>query len=1463
MAKTNEFDSTVINHLQNIDEIQLEKLLQRVTDFTNLYKKNSKADSALNDLNDKFSELNKSMNAQIKLQSETSKRQQESDRKEEKNEKSHSENLKKQLEYVNQQNKDLQNLIKEFASYKKDAVEKMKNTADLIMQGNEDSISHQKKLEKANEVIQKENKKKSVQDKINLEIEEKHYKFQSEYYKKVRGKLDYLSGLKDFYKGFSKTAIALDLTGKVLGKALDGILDVVAGTAKFLKDRLGTLVDNIFAVIGDIKRETESIASATGRSFSDSRESLNEINAFVLRFQQQNKAIGQDLQKNATEVAEMMIREYGVNWQKTLTAEQKENALTMIATIKRYGGDPEEALAVAHGNLELQQKMLEMSAIEAKFRRQSDKKTGELYDAMKMSWEQAEKNGYTFEEYLEYNKKMMTSSMKASKNIYFNQGMASTMASTRDRVMSNSFLQNLLSGENVAGMQLGGLDVNRLKSMLEGGDFSGMQSFIQEAAAKNNLREIPALQELLSTLDIAGKEWGMLAKNGFKEGELTEDEKQRTVLGEEKTQLSSKSIQDLQGKSTIAAYLSAKESGDTRASEDILRQSLIITKLQSDLNLTLEEQEQAANSLQEWLKAKESGDEEQINAIRESLKGSQALKSSFEKIMNGEILKGSEQLEKDLGKTAKLLDNLDDLGIADAVKKDGIKGILTGILDASLSGAFSPEKKKKLQEFISGLGDNLKPIFNVVKSVLIDPILSSLTDVVGGLLGKIYAFLKSKWGGQDSEEEIYANENLFKSRTIYDDEGNERSVNLVDYNAGNVLNSEIDKNASENFKKAAEELKQTNLKDLDFKKVNELNKKYDLTPQEIDKLKSYVVSAKRGSLGDVITSEHKEAMLKSFEDNTKGDVKSSANTRTRTETHYDIETGMAYETDVKNEMSDESLQIARLADYIMKAGVDLSNESDRLRVLTNEEYEDYKVIKQLLDEHIFNAGLDDKLIEEGLKKSLGLSYDKRTSEGLAVALAKQNAMLNFTEDYSGSNEFGFEIFKKEKDKHLRLQKRNSFIPGWSDPTYYAEGGVSKAKKGGNLSVTGEAGFDEIIIPTDPDKDKYAQKLLQIAKDKYGVYLKDPDNVSDKLSTYVSVLGRAARMLMLQLDPLKDVMAYNYISQAFGLLGMIGKQELMNKLTATNSGASEEFTGSGLPMKGAPIENAPSINSIRNAIIAKAKEATGTPYKEAPAGFVCNELVNFAYGSVLGAQAYKEILNNAGYNHDRMHTISGFINEVGKNGFKGKLASSVPYSELTGLAKPGDLVFSSNTGKTPSSFNPDNHGHVNLYIDSDSKIDSTSMKINGKDGVGVHKPGKGNHMLIDILDLMPQEWYVAKGLIKPGSNDDTIIGMNADGTPIYANGYDPSLQSVPNASSVASYVSQADQAKIEKEKLKSEKENAKTQSILKKIVEIMKMTNDKEAVNRLYASFNKLPQSEAFCSVPNYTKTTTGFSGSAR
>ena len=105
-----------------------------------------------------------------------------------------------------------------------------------------------------------------------------------------------------------------------------------------------------------------------------------------------------------------------------------------------------------------------------------------------------------------------------------------------------------------------------------------------------------------------------------------------------------------------------------------------------------------------------------------------------------------------------------------------------------------------------------------------------------------------------------------------------------------------------------------------------------------------------------------------------------------------------------------------------------------------------------------------------------------------------------------------------------------------------------------------------------------------------------------------------------------------------------------------------------------------------------------------------------------------------------------------------------------------------------------------------------MKINGKDGVGVHKPYKGKHMLMNLLDNMPESWYVEKGLLKPDSSSErNIIGLNADGTPIYADNanmssYDPSLQSTPNASYVSDQVNRADQAKIEKERRNAEKQN---------------------------------------------------------
>ena len=1405
-VKDPEYNVEILNHVQHIDETQLDGILRRVDEFVRTYKKNLNQTNKDKELEDNTKEITSEVKKMYKSQKDFYKQQQESESVSRKESQNHSKNLEKAFEEMKKQNSDYEKFRREEFNTTQ---EKLTKQLDATLKGNSDFLSTQKKLQQQQQKIAKSEEKRTTQDAIkNLNFEHKTAKFQSEYYKKVREKIDALSGLKDYFKDYSKTQIALDFAGKALGKGFDTLIKIGLDTAKFLKDRLGSLVSNIFSVIGDIKSRTEDIAKSTGRDFETSGESLSEVNAYVLQFMKEGKAIGQDLQSAASDVAATMIKEYGSNWTKTMTEEQKRNALEMVATIKRYGGDPEEALRIGHGNIELQQQLLKQQAIDSKFRKEVDSKSLAIYDSMKMSWEQAEKNGYTIEQYMKYNKDVMKTSMKLSKNAYFTSEMASTLASARDELMSNTYLQNILSGKNVAAAQLGIGGVENLRALLEKGDVANVQKVLKELSSKNELREeAPALQELLETLNVAGKEWGMYAKHQMN-ATLTEEEEQMTELGGENTQYSSKKIAEFQTQAIMEAYLTARQKYPDKASEDILRQTIISNKLNSKFKLDNEKQQELSKNMTRWLKAIESGQQEEIEAAEKQAE-SLGLKEQFQTLKDDKFRDNALQLQKDLGKTTEFLNDLDDLGIADAVKKDGIKGILTGILDATMQGTFSPEKKKQLEKVLNNLGDNLKPMFNVVKQMLINPILNMLSDTIGGILGKIYAAVL---GIGDKEEEKFEKEYAFQKRLIIDREGNEREVNRLDYEARDVLSADNLQNISDNFKKASKALKEkgSNAKWTD---VEEIIKNNNLSDTEAFKIKAYYTALKRGSLGNVLSEDD----IKDFENAIKG---TSAE-------------------DISKTSAEKYNSIMSNINTVLSTGKSIDVYND---LLTPEE----SILFQNFQNSL-NSAIKTKNNKENLLKILGLDPNNDNSlDFLALALAKSNSSLSIVKNSANGVINSANIIPRD---NFNIEIKGNTLR--DKPEYYEYGGVVEAKKGGRHAVLAEKGFDEIVIPTDPDKQSYAQKLLEIARDKYNVYLKDPENVSDKLAQYVTVLARSARMLMFQLDPLKDSTAYNYILQAFGMLGMIGRRRKMNTLAKE----AEEVTGGGSPITGAPLENAPSMDAIRKAIIDKAISLTGTPYAEYPKGLVCNELINAAYGSVLGAKNYSELLHAAGYEHDIMHTISGFINEMGKNGDKGLIGKSLQYSDFTGKARPADLIFSANTGKGATTYNPDNHGHVNLYIDADNKIDSTSVN---KAGVGIHKPKPGKYMGFNLLNILPESWYIEKGLIKKEYAGNRIIGhafdlaSKAAGMSIDRSTYNPALQSVPNASSVEQNVSRMNQAQIQREQIRSEKENVKSQKVMRKMMETVQLLLDKQQQQQAISAISVSPD-QAFCSVAPHTR----------
>lgn len=1324
-----------------------------------------------------------------------------------------------------------------------------------ISKNSQQSVNVLETTQKLNEQINKRETAQARIDRLARNTANKRFRLESEYYKKID------SGLKNLRRNFdaisnNPSAWFAQAAGVVLGKLTDKIVDGFKSAALAMKDAIVNgmkdLTNSIFNTISEIKNLSESFAKSSGLSYQESSETIKYLSVLQAQMVRSSADSAMLLKNNMEDVAQAVKAQFGANL-KNANREDVEKFVNAILAAKNYGGD---LSGVVGKTTDVKQAiiMAEEMARQAKFGKieQTGKAAG-LADRMMISFEEGVNQlGKTREEIVKINEGYRRFASIAQNNEYFNEEMASNIKDLTLKLGSQRAIMNTLSSENVQALQRSGVDINQISEDLMSGNYERISKVMSSLsdAQREAFTQAPALIELLDTFGTAGKGYDLVKRKGGLSGlKETDEQAARRERAEniysykekDGTQLSSKSRREVEIDSILklymASYKTAKSNGEDtdKLRNEILEEQIALQLISTKLELGADQQKVLAENMKVILGSDEKAKEELAKSnsfIKDALNyisGNEENKKSFEKEVK--------DLKEGTQSTVGLLSNINDLGLDEFIQRDGLKGILTGVLDATLKGAFSPEQKTKLQELINGLGEGLKPVFNVFKKLLIDPILTSITDVVGGILGKIYAFMIDKWtpGGKSDEEKFMA-ENSFKSRTVYDKQGNEKNVNILDYNARKVLRGE----GSNDFKSAAKELN----KDTSFDNAVKLAKKYNLSEDESNYLKSFAVSKSRGTLSSVLTSDDYEFLKSNFKN-------IDTNDKSNKQTNMLLDASkMLWDNKDESKIYDDN-------DFL----------SEEERTLMGD-----KAIKL----NQFLNGLDEK--NKGyVRGAFGNAFNKDIYDyilPLALTLLRQKSLIQITK-MSPSYAYKQISFVPNDGHENNVGVYYLDTPENSKPVYFANGGIINSlynrtekmlaggvvkgtangtvvgtTKSGRPAVAGERGKDEIIIPTDPDKKVRAQALLRLAKEKYNLFLENPSNVSEKLSNWMAQLLLHARTLMLQLDPQKDLVAQSSTIQTLNILSQFMAKQTAKKLTESND-TLEEVVGDASPFVGAPVNGVSGTDALRQAIVERAKEKIGTPYAEFPKGLVCNELINLAYGSVLGAANYKEMLNTLGYKHDIMHTVSGFIGEIRKNNPAVTLASSVKYSALSNLAKPGDLIFSANTGKTKNSLNPDNHGHVNLYIDSNNKIDSSSVVRDGKNGVGIHKPDGGNHMLMNLIDLMPLEWYISKGLIS--GDKSNIIGQNADGSYIY----DPSLQQVPDASGVNQNISRYNAAKIEKEKQRISSVNKEIEKIIKLY---LKAYPEQAKQSSTKMSISSIPQENAFCTMPMISKTPAAYHG---
>ncbi len=1390
MAKSNEesFNSFVADHLSSIDDDKLARIADAVARFTSNYNNYVKTQQQAEKKNEVVKEIKAS----------------------EKNRKADAvknENyLKRMAENSNVQSKTLTKILEESLDSKsaQETLQKIQESAlssnkamnqDIIKGLSELAASSAEnaktsdKLYSLTEDMQKENAQARLQS---LLKDTKRFRLESNYWKSLTGNIKKLSSEFHDFKNNPSAWMAEamgDMLGKALDKSIDGVKETLSAGLKSITDGLSGLKNSIFDMMADQKKRAEGLAQEFNRSYLEASGALGKSNLAVSRLAQTGELDISRTSKNVDTITSKLLRRFGDDLAGMEQDVYEKHFKAYAQLINAGAADKiDEIEEIAGGNEKLMEEMIKTETQLAGIRSRQDLRIQKGMDAAIMTAEEAHKLGMTYEQSIRANEKnqiFVAKVLSSNKELGVEEIKAFT--ALQKTLMSQDFVTNILDDKNVNLSQLIGLDANQVKKILSSGSDKDRLDFMNRVVQSGAYNEIPALKRMMEDLGFDAQSLNVLSKQG---GLKIDDDSIKKITDAQNKDFSeindvllssgSKINEEIRTRISIlsAEGIRNKDKSFTKAGEiqlEALKEFNTLEKIIREESLETKEQKQNAKELYNLIKDYSDGNQE---AIEKFSNLSDSDKELAEKILIASDK--SEKLVKDQIQISETLSDAQDLGLDKALSGGGLSGLFSGLLDVGLKSAYSPEYQEKLSSFMDNIKKSIEPAVNVFKELLIDPIIDSLKNNIGMLLGDILVGVKGIWRNMTKSE--YSDEEKILDKYRFVREG------FGDISTDRKKIASGASGFSDEYKNA--------IKNIDKMSLSDISNLKGVSEKERAKLQIHkATNSEVMNTGGKVVGIDEITKLDYMDNNTQRQIQN-----------------LLKKSDITLVQNSKGKYTDTVGNASLNDLVTLINESDDSTGRTASKF--LGLDPDVNESEIFK--LMEALYKKGFGNQVGNFYDLfgvdksfvwNPKDMLVLGsyfLLKKNLDIGARRYPNNYNLFNYELFdhNKESNSHILINNK---------PVEYANGGIVAATAGGKQVTVGEAGHDEIILPTDPAKQARAQYLLQQAQEKYGLYANNPDEASAKLKEQMSELLFDLRILMIQLDPMRDITAMRSVMSAFGLLK--NASVIANPDAATDANQPEELIGEGLPKLGEPIKDAANLGSIRAAIINEAKKYTGTPYALAPAGLVCNQLVNAAYAGVLGKKNYAEMLRTLGYAHDEMHTISGFIPEIRKGSSdKVLLASSVEYSSLSSLAKPGDLVFSSNTGKTPNGLNPDNHGHVNLFIDKDSKIDSTSMKINGKDGVGVHKPYKGKHMLMNLLDNMPESWYVEKGLLKPDSSSErNIIGLNADGTPIYANNanmssYDPALQSTPNASYVSDQVNRADQAKIEKERRNAEKQN---------------------------------------------------------
>lgn len=1419
MAKeTENYNQSITTHLESIDNDRLLKIANDVASFTknyNNYLKKQSQDSYF-----------KQIISQSVAQSKT---------------------LNKMLE----ESVDSKNAQKSFQKKQEQYSERMKDTNQNIIKGlsdisrsTDDNVKNIDKLNKLTQEVQKENAQARLQELIK---DNKRFRLESKYWKELTGGIKGMAAeFHDFKKNPSQWMS--EALGDILGKALDKSIDVLKTTLdaglKAIAKGFGDLKNSIFDMMAEQKRRAESIAQDFNRDYLEASGALNKSNSAVALLAQRGELDISRTSKNVDVITSKLLRRFGDELKDMSQEEYNQHFKAYAQLINAGAADKiDEIEEIAAGNEKLMSDMIKAETQLAGIRSRQDLRIQKGMEAVIITAEEAHKLGITYEQSVRANEKnqiFIAKVLASNKELGVEEVRAFT--SLQKALMSQDFVSNILDDKNVNLSQLIGIDSNQAKKILTSGSDKDRLDFMNRIIQSGAYNEIPALKRMMEELGFDAQSLNVLSKQGKLK---IDDESIKKITDAQKTDFSefnavllssgSKINEEIRTRISMLSAEGIRDENDNltdfgKIQVETLREFNTFEKLLRENTVSKEKEDiDKARDLYKLMSDYSKGN---FEAIKKFSTLSEADKKLAKEILDASM--ESKRLVEDQIQVSETLSEAQDLGLDKALSGGGLQGLFSGLLDVGMKSAYSPTYQDKLEHFMDNIKKSIEPAVNIFKELLIDPILDSLHDVIGKLLGEIYVCVQkvySKISGDTYSKEKEQYDRLKFTST------KDRVMKDVDkLSAGRTVGSEDYMSMLKNIGSTSMEQIESN-RNLSTKEKNNLLYYKAITSKELNSGGTILGSSTISGLDltDELTRQNIQSMLSRiyFE----GDLENGKIKTRGAENLNEI---------MKNSSSVLFNDPEGMIDFL---SVDSSIKKSELKSVYGE------LKKQVGTE--FGNDLNELFGLSGMGKLAGAKYSD--AKQILAAYLLLNSGYDLLARKTGVG-FFYELVPHHKDANNHFQLRSGTRLLFGEPEYFASGGVVGATKGGQHIIVGEAGHDEIIIPTDPAKRERAQELLRLAEENYGLYSQSPDSISDSLQQKLEELLFDIRILMIQLDPMKDAIASQALISAMGLLKNIDN---INNAGSVSSSQTEEVNIGGgsydssvnnlSPVGGMPKQT--EEEKIQYDAAVKALESWGGG-RTKPAEFIQlfgpiareDMRQSGVPASVTLAQAALETGWGKSAKPDFRNLFG--IKGVGPAGSKTVWTHEV----YNGVRVQKQAAFRAYNNYLESITD-----HSNYLRTAKRKSGVNGLRYGAALGFPfapdvfaeeIHKAGYATSPTYSqkLKSIMRTNNMYAWNL-SPDSNAEQAIGTNPDGSLIYSSdsksnmSYNPSLQSIPDASGVSTQVDRANKAKLENEKKKAEE---KQNSFVKAVKDIEKKLGT-EFSDKVSKPINiRISDDKAFC-----------------